>query len=199
MNKAKLIFAFSLGAAAGAVVSWKFLETKYAKIADEAIASVTERFTVPKEIKPQEDKPVKMEMKKIVSEPSAAEAQKMVYERIASGYASEHRVETDEKEEEEDMSKPYVIPPEEFDENDYKTESLTYWADGILTDDDHNVIKDVERMVGKESLNHFGEYEDDSVFVRNDKRKTDYEILKDTRKFRDLKKPVFDPYDEVED
>ena len=27
----------------------------------------------------------------------------------------------------------------------------------------------MDEIVGKESLNHFGEYEDDSVFVRNDR------------------------------
>ena len=32
----------------------------------------------------------------------------------------------------------------------------------------------------------FGEYEEDSVFVRDDERKIDYEILADTRNYHDL-------------
>ena len=81
---------------------------------------------------------------------------------------------------------PYVISPDEFSENeDYETESLTYYSDGILADDRDNII-DIDMVVGRESLNHFGEYEDDSVFVRNEELKTDYEILLDTRRYSDI-------------
>ena len=44
----------------------------------------------------------------------------------------------------------------------------------------------MEEMVGFESLNHFGEYEDDSVFVRNDAKKCDYEILLDQKLYSDV-------------
>ena len=40
-------------------------------------------------------------------------------------------------------------------------------------------MTDVENTIGIDSLNHFGEYEEDSVFVRNDIKKCDYEILLD--------------------
>lgn len=99
-------------------------------------------------------------------------------------YASYSKSEN--KEEDDDMNKPYVIPPEEFDDNDYETESLTLYADGVLVNVYGNPIEDVDRLVGKESLTHFGEYEDDSVFVRNDELKTDFEILLDTRRYHDL-------------
>ena len=41
-------------------------------------------------------------------------------------------------------------------------------------------------MVGLDSLTHFGQYEDDSVYVRNDERMTDYEILLDIRGYWEL-------------
>ena len=47
-------------------------------------------------------------------------------------------------------------------------------------------VEDVDDVVGIESLDHFGEWEDDSVFVRNDKYKTYYEILLDERKYSDI-------------
>ena len=72
---------------------------------------------------------------------------------------------------------PYVISPDEYDENDYETETLYYYPDGVLTDTYDNVIVDIEETVGKKSLTCFGEYEEDSVFVRNDDLETDYEIL----------------------
>ena len=40
--------------------------------------------------------------------------------------------------------------------------------------------------IGKDSLTHFGEYEDDSVFVRNDRLKADYEILMDQRTYAEV-------------
>ena len=89
--------------------------------------------------------------------------------------------------------KPYVIPPDEFDELDgYEVISLTYYADGVLTDDYNEPVEDVENTVGSDSLTHFGEYEDDSVFVRNDNLKVDYEILADMRKYSDVVK--IDPH-----
>ena len=81
---------------------------------------------------------------------------------------------------------PYVIPPEEFGEfEDYERISLTYYADGVLADDNNEVVDDVEDIVG-DALDHFGEYEDDSVFVRCDERKCDYEILMDQRTFSEV-------------
>lgn len=74
--------------------------------------------------------------------------------------------------------KPYVISPEDFGEyEDYETISLTYYKDKVLTDELNEIVEDIEETVGEESLNHFGEYEDDSVFVRNDSKRCDYEIL----------------------
>lgn len=82
---------------------------------------------------------------------------------------------------------PYVISPEQFGENeDYERISLTYYADQVLVDENDEIIEDVEETVGFESLNHFGEYEDDSVFVRNDAKKCDYEILLDQKLYSDV-------------
>ena len=87
-----------------------------------------------------------------------------------------------------DQIGPYVITPEEFDEEGYETISLTYYADGVLTDEQDFPIEDVEDTVGNDALNSFGEYEDDSVYVRDDDKGIDYEILLDVRKYSDLPK-----------
>ena len=85
---------------------------------------------------------------------------------------------------------PYVIPPEEFGEiEEYDTESLTYYQDGVLTDQDDSIIDNIDELIGEDSLTHFGEFEDDSVFVRNDKLRCDYEILRDLRNYSDVNRP----------
>ena len=89
------------------------------------------------------------------------------------------------------VEKPYVISPEEFGEfEEYEKISLTYYADQVLTDENNEEVDDVEEIVGEESLTHFGEYEDDSVFVRNDRLKCDYEILLDQRNYSDVTKTM---------
>ena len=85
---------------------------------------------------------------------------------------------------------PYVISPDEFDELDgYTAISLTYFADGVLSDENGVIIDDVEEIVG-DGLNHFGEYDEDAVYVRNDAKRCDYEILKDERKYAEFRKTL---------
>lgn len=178
----KNIIIFVVGAGVGAAISWQMLKAKYAKIAQEEIDSVKEIYSTHRSKKETLstnddcDRDGEVDKKDITD-----------YSKLTSnlGYVSTETKK--EKKEESDMSdKPYVISPDEFDELDYQTETLTYYADGVLTDDYNNPIEDVEAMVGEESLTHFGEYEDDSVYVRNDKQKIDYEILADLRNYKDV-------------
>ena len=98
-----------------------------------------------------------------------------------------HKATEDEEEEEDDsVDKPYVIPYEEFGELGYREMSLNYYADGVLTDEDDNPIEDIKGTVGAGFYKHFGEYEEDSVYVRNDSVKVDFEILYDTRNYYDI-------------
>lgn len=166
MNKEVLnnAIAFAVGAAIGAAVTWKFVKTKYERLADEEIESVKETFyRLEREEKQTNDE---------------------IIEKC--GYVNPEVKDEAEKEEDCMEDKPYVIAPEEFGECDgYQETTLHYYTDGVLTDEDDNVIDNVDEIVGIESLSHFGEYEDDSVYVRNDTRKTDYEILMDYRDYYD--------------
>ena len=88
------------------------------------------------------------------------------------------------KEETEEQTKtlkrPYVITPDQFGElGDYTEHELTYYADGVLTDSEDKIIENVDDIIGNESLNTFGEYEIDAVYVRNEQLKSDYIILYD--------------------
>lgn len=175
-NKVVNAIAFLLGAGIGSVVTWKLVETKYKKLAQEEIDSVREVYSK-KEIA------LTNEVKKAHAclEANTKNDKVPLYQRIVEdmGYATE-------SEEEEGVSNVYVIPPESYGELDYEEVSLTYYADDVLAYDDDSVIRDVDKVVGKGSLNTFGEYEDDSVFVRDDDKKIDYEILRDTRRYSDV-------------
>ena len=88
---------------------------------------------------------------------------------------------------------PHIIPPGLVgDEDSYDTETLTYYSDGVLTDDQDNPIEDIQGMIGNDSLMHFGEYEPDAVYVRNDRLKIDFEILLDNDRYDRLKAEDYD-------
>lgn len=175
-NKVVNAIAFLLGAGIGSVVTWKLVETKYKKLAQEEIDSVREVYSK-KEIA------LANEVKKAHAclEANTKNDKVPSYQHIVEdmGYASE-------SEEEEGMGNVHVIPPESYGELGYEEVSLTYYADDVLAYDDDSVIRDVNKVVGKGSLNTFGEYEDDSVFVRDDDKKIDYEILRDMRRYSDV-------------
>lgn len=191
MSKATGFVMFVLGAAVGSVVTWQYTRKKYEQIAQEEIDSVKEIFSrresaTDVEIispEPQTAKMGKPEEKPDITEYAAR------LER--DGYTNYSNVSAEQKKEEQETMeiKPYVISPEEFGEfEDYERISLSYYADQVLADEDDEKVDDVDNVVGLESLTHFGEFEDDSVFVRNDRLKCDYEILLDQRTYSDVMK-----------
>ena len=191
-NKTMCFIAFSLGAAAGVVVSWRLLKKKYEQIAQEEIDSVKEVFSqrhsnLTEEV---EGAPTKM-TKNTEDDAEEIEYRNMVNDHGYTNYSDISRKAPVTTRKEYVMG-PYVITEDEFGELDeYETNTLTYYADGVLADDVDDVIEDVEATVGHESLMNLGPQDDrlhlfDSVYVRNDEKKCDYEILFDVRRYADV-------------
>lgn len=177
-NISKFII-FTAGAALGSAVTWKVLKTKYERIANEEIRAAYEHIkhsqSIPLFVESEDENEDDSEV------PTEREAMMAHYKVVASRYGNIF------EEEVKDVEKPYVIAPEEFGEMaNYESVSLTYYADGVLTDENDEVVDDIDDLVGADSLTTFGRYEDDSVFVRDDRRKIDYEILADLRKYSDV-------------
>lgn len=198
---------FTVGAAIGSVITWKLVKTKYEQIAQEEIDSVKETFSK-REKQVEKYLPDYTATVKKFTEcnnvNNDANNDINVYESILKDHKylniNEDRTDEDrsnsytkytlEKTRKEDLdmeyNRPYVISPEEFDDNDeYNVISLTYYADGVLTDDMDEPIdpEDIDDLVGKDFADHFGEYEENSIFVRNDAMQTDYEILRDLQRY----------------
>lgn len=183
-NKIINVLMFATGAAVGSVVTWKVLKTKYEQIAQEEINSVKEVYSVRRE----ESEVIEDNSDDEEGDTRVTKEKPSLSEYAAKLEEYKYAHEEAKKGESEQMSfdKPYVISPDEFDENGYETETLYYYTDGVLADELDNVIEDADELIGLDSLNTFGQYEDDSVFVRNDELETDYEILKDCRKYSDV-------------
>ena len=175
---------FAAGVAVGAAATNHFFKIKYERLYQEDVESVKRAFS-----EPQQSEPVEGSTEDILtSEPTPEEVE--TYGDIISTQGYSTATDTPANsigKEVKGVRRPYVISPAEFDtEDDYEVYSLTYYADGVLTDEQNNPIENVDDMVGLDSLNHFGEYEDDSVHVRNEAMKCDFEILRDLSNYSDV-------------
>ena len=196
------LIIFTVGAAIGSAVTLKVVKDRYEKIVQEEIKSVKEvfsdRFNHSNEESSSEESDDEMSEEDSVSDyrkicwddledldPSELEEEEyqadlIEYEDIANIYkeGGADNMPTSESRE------PYMIEPIEFGELDgYKTFELTYYEDGILEDEDYEIVRNPEEILGPDALGSFGEYEDDSVFVRNERLCADFQILKDYRTY----------------
>ena len=181
----------------GSVCTWQLLKRKYELTAQEEIDSVKAAYAERESVEKAGKSFVKgfRDGLKVAEDRTPKDVDDMDFKKYASiiqkeGYTDYSKT-VEEKKGEAFVEKPYVISPEEFGEfEEYEKISLTYYADEVLADENDEEVDDVEEIVGKGSLNHFGEYEDDSVFVRNDRLKCDYEILLDQRNYSDVVKTM---------
>ena len=142
------------------------------------------------EVKEVEKKEYKLKDIQIKDE-SKTEKEHTNYSQITKMYMSKDEYQTPMYDD------PFVIDPSEFGENpEYDTETLTYFADGVLVDDVDDVIEEPDIVVGLENLKIFEEFGATTVYVRNDIYKTDYEIIRDDWNYSDLKEPVEPPVKE---
>lgn len=163
--------AFGIGAAVGAVTAWYLTKRTYEQYANEEIAEMKSYYNSKVDILKEREN-------------ALIDTTKKYGELLAkSEYGSGIELANDDL---FDNPKPYLISPNEFDTiDDYDTANLTYYADGVLTDDNDEIIDDVDFVVGEGFEQYFGEYEDYAVHIRNPKLKVDYEILLDERKYSD--------------
>lgn len=182
----KCFIAFVGGAAIGAVAACKFLEAKYEKFAQDEIDSVKEMLLSRKtDSESAPDEPSDISEASDTERPNldgykkpANNTERVDYSSIRSSDVAKKMA---------DVEKPRVIPPEECGESyDYSQITLTHYSDGVLADEDDEVVDDVEGAVGSDYADHFGEFEEDAVHVVNDMRKCYYEILRDYRNYSDV-------------
>lgn len=183
-NRIIILLTFVAGAAIGSGVTWYFLKTKYEQIANDEISEIREFYRSKKEPTNDDESEYFVDESETVTEEAFSTYNKLIQQ---SGYSYD---EPEKKGGKSMTKKPYVISPDEFENlfGEYATISLTYYADGTITNDDEEVLskEDIENLIGEDSLNHFGEYEEFTVFVQNDELKAAYEILLDQRRYSDV-------------
>ena len=178
------VVMFAVGAAIGSAVTWKFVKTKYEQIAQEEIDSVKETYSKRAESDEQLEK-LESGLKKTIDnmqkQIDAHEHADIVKNAGYTDYAITERkvIEVD---------RPYVIDQDEYDTlDDYESEELLYYSDRVLADYYGNIVDDVDDMVGLDNLKILIEDDDvDCVYIRNDSRRFDYEVLLDLRPYSEV-------------
>lgn len=207
MNKKLLnILVFTVGAAVGSAVTWRLVKNKYEQIANEEIASVKEEYADllgRMKTKLQEDRNCENSTD-AENDIYTDDYDQAEYDELASIYRSSDEDEEDSEEggkwdlDEDEvpyMNAPYVITPDDFSSSPpgYNAQPLNYFADGVLADD-WGVVLDLDETIGEDSVEHFGEYVDDVVYVRDERLEIDYEVTRDPRTYKESLNRNSDPY-----
>ena len=116
-------------------------------------------------------------------EDSEAKERKMTnYRNEAKQYSGEAMKEQDEIRKMAEKLKPRVIDPADVGENEEYGDpiELNFFADGVLMDENELPMseEEIETNLVRDFKDHFGEFEDDAVYIVNDRLKTYYVILK---------------------
>ena len=175
-NTFKIILSFCSGGIIGGSFIYFVLNKKFNERIDFEVKSLKEKY-LPKGTKKINKKNQSDKKKNNEKKDSTI---KIDYSKC---YPDNQTSTKELKPEQNSCKTPVVISPEEFEvEEDYTTIYLTYYADKILADEMDNPVQ-INSTIGEDALNHFGEFEDDILHVRDDKCKIYYEITKDPRTY----------------
>ena len=165
----KEVIIFAAGFIAGGLVVNKLVEKKYEDISNQEIESVKAVYhkKLKEAEKPQEEAPDNNDIPDEAAETEQTgkgTSTMRAYSDIikSSNYSSPVTNEPD---------LPYVITPEAYMEpNGYDKLACNYYNNDVLTDEND------EPMGSHDMLDRMGEYETDTLYIRNDKTEADYEI-----------------------
>lgn len=190
---------FVAGATIGALAAWYVAKNKYEKLARDEIQNVTDAFSemldkfARNSMRDPSVQPTPEELENDTTKPGdrniidyAAVLAKQGYTDYTKFSQDEDAVSTEEVNDISDAANdgPVIISPDDYGDNpEYKQLEWIYFYDKILTDDDYTPITDRDKWIGPGALEHFGDYEDEAIHIRNDKLKCYIEVVMDSRLF----------------
>lgn len=210
----KNLFIFIITSAITGVVGYKIgysiSKKHYEGLADKEVASVMKSLKehyenkLPNNVentkgedveKPKEKKNAPIDI------PKSAEKGTKVKDKKAIDYGRQYRTTSEPeripgnpgndikhlKKEEVDTTKPYIITSEEFNDSENECITLFYCSDKVLTDDDFNQITNIGIVGGYVILDQMGRYDSDCLYVRDEAKGVDYEILLDERTYDQIR------------
>ena len=205
----KSILIFIAGAAAGSIATYLYMKPAYQEVSAE-----TKFEDAPKS---EEKKAQNTPEKPNLIEYTKKASQYVSYSNVPNvdDYPTEDEDEDEALEDEEESDpeyeevapvevsirkKPRIIKPNMFGNRYPNTngdmvqplmESLTMFSDGVIINDEWDVVNDIiDENIGYDNLSpeHFEEYDSGVVYIRNDNYdvQTDYEIVSDPRTYKSI-------------
>lgn len=180
--------AFVAGISVGILSTWQYFKIKEERRADEEIESV--KALLKNDIIKEKEEHLKTieqasEMNSIFQQDMKAYKEKLK-EVDYSGYSKQS---ADEDETVEIKKKrPYLISEDEFGTyDDYDRVYVTYYDDGVLVDQDDEIIMDAEDQFGYECLKELDKEDGPAeIYVRNEANETEYNIVYDSQSYSDF-------------
>ena len=187
----KNLFIFSAGISIGGLISYVITKDKYETIMNKEIEEIRKYYKDKYEnIKEDDEEKIK---------------EKGDYREIVREYVSKHVIEEEDCNCDDEEDNHYTIMESrdltngvDFDESKkieswefgeqplYETETIILYSDGVATNDLGDVIDNLEEIMGVDQYREFKESSDESIFIRNDLLRMDYEIVKDDWRYEDL-------------
>lgn len=176
----KQVLYFSLGAAIGGALGYYLTKRYYEQLIDDEIESVKEAYKESEDSDARYKKAVEAMKEYGVPGGSYNNAERLDLEERTDDDTLDETVEDNNPFPGEKVDHPYTITPDAYHEeftDVVDKETVTYWAgnDMLVTDEDE--VLTIEDTIGREALGQFGEYESDTVFVRNERLGMDFEVI----------------------
>lgn len=213
---AKISLAFvggvSVGGAIGYFVTNKVLHEKYEAIANEEIESVKETYKLlrkedeysdPAKIveslgyntESDDDDFIEEETDDVpLFDEDETEESEIVEEEIVNIFDNQeiyNELPEEEIVKEEELEEIHIISEHKFfnDDDEYEKITITYFqGDDTLCDEREVIIPDIDKVVGRKNLSKFGYQSNNEkvVYIRNTWVETDFEVVLDPRRYRDV-------------
>ena len=170
MNRDNILI-FVAGVVVGGAAGYFYGKSKERSAAEKDIQEAKEYYkqVYENEHSEKEDLPV--------GEPE----QKAYREAVRASYITDEDEEVEDEEGPVEMSDvPYVIDSDAYvtgGSKGFGQYVLRYYTkNGVLVNEQDETV-DIESNIGSDFINHFGEFETNTVFVRNEAQLADYEVL----------------------
>ena len=198
--KVRDLIIFVAGCAVGGIGASLYLKDVYRRYAQEEIDSVIDRERKKREteacsygraVEDSTEDEERIEQAKEAAKNAANKSSITEYANVVKkeGYKDYSEYSKPEPVEEKEVNAnpiSYILPSEFGDEEAYEQIELTYYADGILADEEGDLVQDIDLTVGNEFDEHFGEYDDAMVYIKNDVMKAYYMIYMSDDCYRDI-------------
>lgn len=160
------VLCFMVGAAAGFGAATYFMKSKYEAMVDEEVKSVMEWA------KKKEKEPLNNDEPEELSHGEEVEK----FNEISQNY---NRI-SEKVQKVMDEYKPYRISEGDYviDDDEYAKITLEYYTEDDDLYEGSEFISNIEGTIGQDNMDFFASVDDDIMYIRNEKYKTDYEICR---------------------